>query len=91
MPVLWVLCKESPFFCSRVQEYYQHCILSDSNIWSYVEDLIHLELSFVQGNGYGSTWILLQEVFQFDHLLKMMFFFMSVVGYFVFDFVCLFV
>jgi hypothetical protein len=43
-------------------------------IWSYVGYFIHLDLSFVQGDRYGSICILLHADIQFDQylLLKML-------------------
>jgi hypothetical protein len=40
-----------------------------------LKSLVHLELSFVQGDMYGSFWSLLHAVIQFDlhNLLKMIF------------------
>ena len=40
-----------------------------------LRSLIHLELSFVQGDKYGSVYILLHVDIQLDHLLKMLSFF----------------
>lgn len=80
--VFFVFCFESLFLPSPNRKSFPvqrspnpaHSLLSSSLYLTLYESLIHLELSFVQGNNFGSIWILLHAAVCFDqhHLLEML-------------------
>jgi hypothetical protein len=66
------------FPCAHIFEAFPHFLLNKIRcLWFYLESLIHLDLSFVQGDKNGSILILLQDNHQScqNHLLKMLSFF----------------
>ena len=84
VPVLMVFCSESLFLLLmslRLFTVLSFIMFSVSGFM--IRSLNSLKLSFVQGNKYGSIWILQHAIIQFDqyHLLKMLSYFQCVFFY----------